>query len=451
MVVLKECLTVEIVEVEQSSPQSGAFASGVHFERDVRDRPNRHYRREVLAADVALVSRDFGGKEPSCGCAEESWEIGGVIRRTWRDFDACHHVGLDANHQVALKPFVFAPHLPVLSIVPSDKSASRKTTGVHGKVGFHGFERAGAFFDQRLEDRREHWVFEVVEGRIVTGRPGKVALLLAGPSVAHCAPSRHAGIDLRYSGKHHVSKRQPRPSHRLRGLDDASAKPMQQFGEAFAFVGLCEVVGGPVLLIGDTCRLDFLDSRGDRRRPVPLGLLLAGDFLLDGEFDCIDMLTLHMPERMVGASAMRRIPVQSHGVGVTVGRLGRNKPEASLLLQSRGRCYFHASLFSRIHLLHSSRFIYYQYILSLLTSQYFRYIVLVDKLGDGKWQYPRSQGRSRRQSLSRIDVDVATNGIHVDQASDLASAQNARVLTGIGHTSSVGRMWRSTLYYGTLA
>ena len=59
MVVLKELLAVELVEVIEFAPELRPLSSGVLLEGNIRDSAQGYNGGKVLVADVPLVSGDF--------------------------------------------------------------------------------------------------------------------------------------------------------------------------------------------------------------------------------------------------------------------------------------------------------------------------------------------------------------------------------------------------------
>ena len=214
------------------------------------------------------------------------------------NLDAGDDMRSGAAHQVRLEPSPFAHYPAPFGVVPALEPTGREAAGIDGELRLDALQRAGALFDHGLQDRREQRVFQVVERAVVVRRPGDVALGLAVVQVAHGAPARDTGIDLEHGAEHHVRKRQSRAALALWRLDDALAEAVKQLRKASGLVGLCGVVGGPVLAVGNPGRLDGLDRLGDGPGGPTVaidGFLGAGRLAAKGEFDRPNVLALGLP------------------------------------------------------------------------------------------------------------------------------------------------------------
>ena len=162
VVVSREIVPIEVVEVEQPLPQTierlplrHALRAGL--EGDERRSAHSVNGMNVTAAAVRLVPADLANFEGLGGLGEQRRQLGCVRRLKGCSLDGGDDVRLDAAHQVGLNPTLSASLFAPLVVEPPLIVAGGKARAVDGKVHLDGLKRSRARLNQRFQhsvDRR---------------------------------------------------------------------------------------------------------------------------------------------------------------------------------------------------------------------------------------------------------------------------------------------------------
>lgn len=183
MIVLLELGLVELVKMIEPFPQF-AFLAGIGLvllalaERDVRMPALDEYQAAVIERIITLVSGQFSDLKIAARCLKQGFEIRAIVGVTVGDFDARHDVGLDAAHQMNLKPVVLLLLLSILRVEPARKLPRGKAGRVNREIQFDTLERQAGFDDELFQVRSQGFHLKVIGDGIKVRNLRDVAALL---------------------------------------------------------------------------------------------------------------------------------------------------------------------------------------------------------------------------------------------------------------------------------
>jgi len=318
VVVPQEGFTVEVVVVPHPVPQAvvascgASHPPGVTLEGDVSRATHSLDCVKIAATGIGFVRRYLVNGECAGSRFQQGDKLDSISRFTGRCLDAGDDVGLDPAHQMG-----FYPCLPgavaVLVVEPSGVGFGGEAGGVNGKVCFNCPQRAGALLYEAFQQGSQLRILQIAEGAVVVGSLRNYPCFLSLFQLSGKSPSRHGGVGLEYETEHDISQRQSRSPKPVFRLGYAVAEVSEQGDKPLLLVGLCLVVGRPVLGISHLHR--FGHDLG------AVGALLPLDDKLDGVY----VLALPAGGLKVVAGAERLAVVYVHDVS-PVARLGGDLP-----------------------------------------------------------------------------------------------------------------------------
>ena len=431
MVMLQKGFPIEVVEVPHLVPETVELtphASCPLFEGNVGCTAYAIYNSKVLLARVCFISRHFTDREISGGVFDQSFKLRSISRLSRSHFNAGDDLRFHAAYKVCFDPLVFLFDFPILLVIPTVICACGKARGINGEVSFHSSKREGTLLNHSLQNGGKQWVFKVSEYAVVMGGFRDIPFELAILQIASDTPARYSRVHLERCTENNIGERQSRSAECLYWLHDAFAKLVKKLCKPLRLMGLSFVVSRPIL---GACELDrFRVGHGAVRFSLPLNRVFNGMY----------MLAVLLPFLEIWTGAKRLAVVKIHNIS-SIARLGGYFP-AELVLLNLAQCrYSESSFLSCFHRIHLSLLVYTNSIYHQgLTCQYFWYILLVkyvNILRGGTWQ--KQQRELAESCLRAIGVGVGMSGFHATKEIDLGFAPNAKALTGIDLSSSVGQ------------
>ncbi len=343
VVMLQEGFPIEVVEVPHPIPQPVRLvmmvvhASRVRLERDECRTTLRLNSAQILSVGVGFVGGNFIDSESPCSPAHQSGELQVISRLKGSGFDTGDDVGFDTANQVCLYPSLLTPRLAVLVVEPSGISSGGEAGGINGEVGLYRPERAGTLLNESLEQGCEFGILQIAEGAGERRGLSDQSLSFRFPQVGHETPAGHCSVDLASNTEHDISQWQSRATKLVFGLGYAVAEVWEQGNKPLLLVGLCLIVGWPLLGAG---HFDRLGVGG-----VTIGLSLS----LDDKLDSVNVLARLVAFLEIGAGAKRLAVVEVYDVA-SVARLGGDFPAQLVFLNLACVCYHQSSFFSCVHL-----------------------------------------------------------------------------------------------------
>ena len=253
-----------------------------------------------------------------------------------RDLDARRDVRLGSDEDMRLDPLGLHLLFAVLVVKPPFVNAGREAGRIGGKIGFDGTERAGAFLDQRLENRRDLWVFQHVKDAVKVRSLVDISALDVLLHIDHRAATAGPAVNLHNGAKEFVRERKARTPVLVDRVVDSGAESVEQVRDPFLLDGLRGVVRGPILPVRYAHRL--LDRR------LAVGLHRMANRV----FDRVEMLALEAALLKVGTSAVRPLRSRLDHIGSAAG-LRRHNPQRTLLLDAFGLGESDTALFPGFH------------------------------------------------------------------------------------------------------
>ena len=258
-------------------------------------------------------------------------------------FNAGDYIGLHPAHQMAFDPLPVIHFPAVFLIEPPNESESAEARGINGELCLYfGKRKTGGSYQvhqNRCHSRKGHILTDSIEVGWTDDEPLVVGFL----QVAGEPPGREQRIDLEGGSEYHVGHGHSGPTHCLFRLGNTRAQVCQQFHEPSFFLTLSGVVGCPVLGISYSGNFDGLGGFDD------CGFTIRNRFPLDGIFDSKYVLTLHLSDFVVWASALGYFGIQPHLI-MTIARLRGNQPPNTIFLNFAEGGDFQTSLLSGVHL-----------------------------------------------------------------------------------------------------
>ena len=245
-------------------------------------------------------------------------------------------MSIDPTHQVGLNPSLLTSLLAILMVKPSGISSGGEARRVNGKVSLNSLKRTGTLLNKGFEERCQFWIFQIAESTIVMGSLRNQPIFLSLFQLSGESPPRHSCIGLEYQTKYYIRQRQSWATKPVFWLCNSITEVTEQGNKVFLFVGLCGIVGSPVLIIG------YSNSLGVSSSAIGLGLSL------DNAFYSVNMLAGLMASLIIRAGAKWLPVVKVYDIRA-ITRLGRYFPSQSILFNLRSCCYYQSFFLSRIH------------------------------------------------------------------------------------------------------
>ena len=134
---------------------------GILFEHQIRYPTHVGDRLQVGTTQVGFVCRHLTNSKMVGGRPHKWDQVRRITGIGSGDLNSGDDISRYATHNVSFNPLRILHHPAPLVVIPSVIHRRRKTGGIHCEIPFYRPQRKGALLNERLQNGRQSWVFQV--------------------------------------------------------------------------------------------------------------------------------------------------------------------------------------------------------------------------------------------------------------------------------------------------